>query len=250
MENSKLLTNFIIGVTVLLVALFLIKTFDISYPITLTSTTKSTELAVVGEGKVDVVPDTGYIDLGVTVNDALTTEAAQQTVDQTNNKIIEALQKIGVTKADIKTTNYSINPNYSYDNGKNNITGYNGNATLEVKTKDPQMASKIIDEATKAGANQIQGSRFVIDSPEKYREAARNNAIQNARDQAQKLASSLGIKLGRVTNIVESSPETPQPIYGVMKAVGMGGARDTAAPSIEPGTQTITSVVTLYFEKR
>lgn len=244
--NNKFIQNYILIIIISLIGLYLIKAFDISYPITITSTTKSTELAVVGEGKVEVIPDTAYVDLGITVNDVSSVEEAQKTINQVNNNIVKALKEIGIKKEDIKTTNYSVNQNYKYEGRVNLISGYNGNATIEVKVKDPQMVSRVITVGSEAGVNQIQGSRFVVSEPEKYRETARNLAIKNAQEQAQKIAANLGIKLGKTVNIVESSPEQTYPVYGAVKTAGLGGG----GPNIEPGNQTITSIVTLYFEKK
>ncbi len=238
---------FAFAVLIVLAALYLIKVLDISYPLTVTSTTKSTELSVVGEGKVDVVPDTAFVDVGVTVSNAPTVEAVQQQIDATNNKIIDAMKKLGIKKEDIKTSNYSVNPNYSYERQTNTISGYNGNVTISIKLKNTDLSAKAVEEATKAGANMVSGVRFTVDDPDKFRELARDAAIKNAKDQAKKLAQKLGIKLGKVVNIVESNQNTSPIMFDNARAVGLGGA---APPQIEPGSQTITSVVTLYFEKK
>lgn len=89
------------------------------------------------------------------------------------------------------------------------------------------------------------GVNFAVDEPQKYREKAREEAIANAKIQAEKLAKTLGIKLGKITNIVESSPQAP---ISYIKTLRSDVAQ--AAPVIEPGTETVTSVVTLYFEKK
>lgn len=250
MMSSKSIQNLLYYSAFLLVtlsALYLIKALDISYPLTISTTTRSGELAVVGEGKVEAVPDTGYVDAGIAVRDAATAEAAQQNISDVNNKIIVAMKKLGIDKADIKTSQFSIFPNYNYKDGTNRISGYSGNATITVKVKDLNLVSKVITEATAAGANQINSTRFAFDSPEKYREEARDKAIENARGQAEKLAKQLDIKLGRVVNIVESTPGNIYPMPLRAEAVtGLGGG----APQIEPGTQTVTSTVTLYFEKK
>ncbi len=248
MENKNFLSNFVAVVFISLVALYLVKIFNISYPLTLVTTSKSSELAVVGEGKVEVTPDTAYVDAGITVNQVASVGEAQKKIDETNNKIIDALREIGIEKGDIKTSNYSIYPNYKYENNDNKIDGYNGNATIEIKVRDPQLASKVIETVTAAGANQIQGSRFVVGKPELYREEARNAAIKNAKDQAQKIAKDLGIKLGRITNIVESSPDSPVVYSNKALLVTSGGGG--GGPELEAGSQTITSIVTLYFEKK
>ena len=227
-----------------------IKIFDISYPLKVTVSNTSQELAVVGEGKVDVVPDTAYIDVGITVSNAKTVEEARGRIDTINNQLVESLKKLKISSQEIKTTNYSISPTYTYENNINSISGYDGNATITVKTKKTEIVPLIIEEATKAGANQINNTRFIVDSPEKYRESAREKAISNAKDQAEKIAKSLGIKLGRVTNVVESTSGGVSPmdtgVYAKMSGAGGSGM----VPSLESGSETITSIVTLYFEKR
>jgi hypothetical protein len=233
---------------VIFIFLFLIKAFDISYPLTIVNTTRTSELSVIGEGKVEATPDMAYVEAGITINNAQTVDEAQKTINKVNNEIIKSMKSLGINKEDIKTSNYSIYPNYSYENGVNKIAGYNGNVTITIKTKKLTQVSKIIEDSTKAGANQIQGVRFTIDKPENYREKAREEAIKNAKEQAQKLANKLGIKLGKVVNIVESTPDTIQPLYR-SAAMGLGGTESNSA-TIEPGSQTITSTVTLYFEKK
>lgn len=244
MNKSNIIT---IGfVFILLIAINL---FNISYPVQITNTSKSSELSVVGEGKVDVIPDTAYIDLGISVNNIATVEEAQKNMDKTNNAIIEAMKKLGIEKADIKTSNYSIYPNETYDGSTSRVTGYNGNVAVTIKVKGTDKASQVIQVATKAGANQVQGTRFLVEKPEKYREAARTKAIANAKEQAQKLAKDLGIPLGKVVNMVEYSPNSSTPMYDMARS-GIGSMGGGGSPQLEAGSQTITSVVTLYFEKK
>lgn len=240
-----------VGASVIFVVstLFLIKVFDISYPLRVTVANTSQELAVVGEGKVDVIPNTAYVDVGVTVNNLQTVEEARTKIDKINTQLVAAVKKLGITSKEIKTTNYSVYPTYTYENNTNRITGYDGNATITVKTNKTEVVPLIIEEATKAGANQINNTRFVVDDPALYREEARGKAIKNAKDQAEKLAKSLGIKLGKVVNVVESlsGGSNTNPLMYDKMGGGMGGG---VGPTLESGSETITSTVTLYFEKR
>ncbi|OGK21891.1 hypothetical protein A3C23_00905 [Candidatus Roizmanbacteria bacterium RIFCSPHIGHO2_02_FULL_37_13b] len=252
MENKhydlKPILTYLTIIIISLIALQLIKSLDISYPITITTTTKSSELAVVGEGKLDIVPDIAYVDAGITVNAADSVQIAKDTINSTNNKIVESLKNLGIRKEDIKTSNYSIYPDYSYDNNVNKIRGYTGNATVSITVRDINQVPQVIEKATQAGANQVNGARFSIEKPENYREKVRDMAITNAKEQALKLAKNLGIRLGRITNIVESSPDNTYMPYA-MKSLPMGGGGGGPA-EMEPGTQTVTSTVTLYFEKK
>lgn len=242
---------YILGLTATFLFLLLIKTFNVSYPLNLmiTNTTKTTEFSVVGEGKVEVVPDTVYVDLGISVANVATAEEAQSRIDEVNNKLIASLKTLGVSEKDIKTSSYNVSPAYDYfPNTENKITGYNGNASVIVKLKDVKLATQVLAEATKVGANQVGSTRFEVSDPQKYREEARNKAIENAKKQAEKLSKDLGIALGKITNIVESSPGQVYPVYG--RAESAMVKIDSSGPDLSPGTQTVTSTVTLYFEKK
>lgn len=234
----------------ILVTLGLLRVLNLSLPITVTTSQVSSELSVIGEGKIDVVPDTAYVDVGVSFDSAQSADEAQKRLTDANNKIVAAMKSLDIPSTNIKTSNYSISPNYVYDSGKSRQSGFVGNATITVKTDKISMAGKIIETATNAGATQVGSARFVVDKPESYREQARDKAIANAKDQAQKLASSLGIKLGRVTNITETANSTPPIMFQdkAMSANGLGGGGMT--PNLEAGQQTLSSTVTLYFEKK
>lgn len=251
--NTPLLKTVFGIFAVALVFLIVVKGLNVSYPLAVQVSTVSGELAVVGEGKVDVVPDTALADVGITVANEPTVEAVQQQINTTNNAIIEALGKLNVPKKNITTSNYSVYPNYTYDNsgGPGTITGYAGNVTISIKLNDTNKLSEVIEAATNAGANQIYSTQFIVENPETYREQARNKAIQNAKEQAAQLAKSLGIRLGKVVNVVESNSSTP----GVLAAEqayrggGLGGGAGVPQPDFQTGTQTVTSTVTLYFQK-
>lgn len=238
----------IVAVLSVLVVISIIHVFNISYPISVTTRVAS-EMAVVGEGSVDVVPDTASVQAGIVVNEAATVEEVEAEINQINNAIVSSLQSLGIEEEDIKTTNYSINPSYRFDEGSEGISGYNGNATLTIKVRETERLPEVITSATEAGANQIYDTQYTVDDPSKYREEARNEAINDAKEQAKDLAGQLGIRLGKVVNIVESGGQTggPIPLYNMQRDSAMESA---PAPDLQPGSQKITSTVTLYFETR
>ncbi len=229
----------LLGIFVLLLA---IKVFNISIPLNVVSTSRTNELAVVGEGKIDIVPDTAYVNAGISVNNAATVDVAKKSIDDINNKILDGVKKLGIKKEDLKTTNYSINPNYD-----KKIQSYDGNASISIKAKNIAIVPQIIEAVTKAGANQVGGVEYTVNDPNSFREQVRDKAIQNAKVEAEKLAKTLGIRLGKITNIVESSPNPLPPV--MMRSADSLRTVGALEPQIEPGTQTLTSTVTLYFEK-
>lgn len=249
--QSKNFSFVLVTILVVIIGLWLANFLGIALPVDVTTRQSSGELAVIGEGKVDVVPDTASVDLGIVVNGADTVEAAQNEMNTINNAIVAAVTGLGVEKDGIKTSNYSIYPNYDYQNNPNgDLIGYNGNATVTVKVKDTSLLPQVITAATGAGANQVMGTSYSVDNPEVYREQARDKAIENAKEQAKKLAGELGIRLGKVVNMVESTNNQGPilPMYERSYADGLGG--NAVTPDLQPGSQNITSTVTLYFDKR
>lgn len=241
--------NIALTTLLVLISLWITNFLNISLPISITTRTIGSELSVVGEGKVNAVPDTANVSAGITVSNAKTANEAETKISDVNNKIVAALSQLGIDKKDIQTSNFSVNPAYNYQipSDPNTISGYTGTATLTIKVRKVDDLPKVITAATEAGANQVYNNGFSIENPEKFREEARNMAIKNAREQAEKLARQLGIKLGKVVNISESTNgSSPMPY----RAEAMLDAGMTKGPDLQPGSQTVTSTVTLYFERK
>ena len=231
----------------LLSALYVIRETNLYYPIKVT-TVQASDFVITGEGQVEIKPDLAYINAGITVFNEPSIESAREKINQANNKIIKSAMQNGIPKEDITTSNYDISPREQFNqDGTKGSTTYYATASMTIKTKDLDKAEQLTTILTQAGANSVN-ARFTVEDPNKYREQARNEAIKNAKEQAKALASELDIKLGKVTNVVEGEISNPIPLQArTMMAEGLGGA---SSPDLEPGTQTISTTITLYFEKK
>lgn len=213
-------------------------------------TTNKTDLFTVsGEGEATAVPDTALLSLGVT-KQASTVQQAQDEVNKAANKITADLKKLGVQVKNIKTTNYSVNPNYDFANGKQTITGYSVSQNMEVRLQPIEQANKVIDIATNDGANVIGGITFVLDDAEqdKMEKRARTQAIENAKKKAQETAQLAGIKLGKIINVSESNSFPMQPFAAARELKVTNDAMGGAPTEVTPGENTITITVTLSYQ--
>lgn len=245
------------------VLLLLIRLFNISYPVYLrvTNSTVSSEFSVIGTGKVDVVPDTAVVDAGITVNNVSTAEEAKNQMTTINNDILKEVKALGVDAKDIKTSNFSIYPEYATSgiepltvrsvpsSGESRISGYSGNANVTIKLRNKDLASQVVEKVTVAGATNVNGPRFTLENPQMIQEEARAKAIENAKEQAKKLSKDLGIRLGRITNMVESPGYSPY-TYGRGGAMTLDATKEATAPEFEEGTETVSSTVTLFYETK
>jgi uncharacterized protein YggE len=162
------------------------------------------------------------------------------------NKLTDRVQKTGLNKDDMKTTQYYINPRYDYIDGRSVLAGYDVQQTLKVKIRDLDKVGAVLSIAGEVGANQVGGLNITIDDPEPLKAAARIKAVASARSKAAVLAQSIGVRLGRVVSFSENSPDE-QPPYMMKESFGLGGG-GAPAPNIQSGSLEITSSVALSYE--
>lgn len=244
----------IVGTASAVAVFILIGRFLGPLPLSLTQTLsqKQSTFDVTGESEVAVVPDKAEITLGIDVRKNSISDA-QQEANTIMAKIQEKLTgELGIQKGDIRTTNYSIYPEYDYTSPDRRVIGYTVNSSVKVSLTDFEKLNKAIDLATSAGANQVGGVQFTL-STEKEREAkqsAREQAITKAQENAKDLSSLAGMRLGKIVNIIEQPRYGSNTLYDMAVAREQGGGGMGGGPStqIEPGSSLYRYTVTLSYE--
>jgi len=194
-------------------------------------------IRVTGDARVTAKPDRVQIDIGVTTRAAQSQDAASQNV-----------RKAAGPTAVLKTVSYSLNPNYQYhpNGGEPTIEGYTALNVVQVTLDELGKIGAVIDAATQAGANHVQGIQFTLRDQDAVRAEALREAALRARAEADVLAAALGLKVLRVLSVEENSPRVvPVRVYG-----GAPRAMAAAAPAtpVEAGTLDVTADVTLSVE--
>lgn len=201
-----------------------------------------------GEGVVTVRPDQVRIQIGVTTQASTAQEAGTQNAKQSAAVIAELKQQLGAG-AEFQTRNYSLHPLYRNpgSGGKPSITGYQANNTVEVRLSDINNAGKVVDLATKTGANQIQGIHFSLKDEQQARAEALQKAAVQAKANAQALASALGLKVYRLLRIEDGQPARVIPVRAEMMM--MSRAADASVPTpVEAGDIEVRATVTVTAE--
>jgi uncharacterized protein YggE len=202
-------------------------------------------IRVSGEATVTVQPDQARIDIGVTTQ-AQTAQAAAANNAQRLETVIAELRRALGSGAEIKTISYSLNPDYRYpkEGGRPTITGYTATNVVRVTLNDLTRIGQVIDASTQSGANQVQRLQFTLKDEQAAQSQALRAAAVKAKAQAESLAQALGLKIGRVLSVVESSGGV-QPI---MRDVTLARAEASASTPVEPGTIEVRATVTLTVE--
>ncbi|MEO8581879.1 MAG: SIMPL domain-containing protein [Patescibacteria group bacterium] len=255
MTSKSALTIFVTGVmccAVSVVAVILTaKTFGpLPLSVSQTTTQKQGTFDVTGQSEVTVVPDNAELTLGLEVTKPKVAEAQIQ-VNQVISDLTTKLKTMGIDAKDIKTQNYSVNPNYDYTTGTQRTNGYRVSSSLRVNVKQFDQINGIIDTATAAGVTEIGNVQFTL-SDEKEAEVkqqARKEAIDKAKNNASELSGLAGMKLGKIVNISELTPARPIMYESSKSAISLsaGGALDQAT-NIEAGSSSYTYTVTLSYE--
>jgi hypothetical protein len=199
-----------------------------------------------GSGEVTTTPDIARITLGYSITRPKVSEAQQTNSEKINAVIAKLKDDFNIEDKDIKTANYSIRPQYDYDEGERKLRGYEVSQNVEVKVREMDKIKDILDFAGQTELNQVGSLAFDIEDKDELREEAREKAIEEAKEKADSLADILGINLGKVVNFNEDFGNGQvQPIY---REKAMDSVAGSAAPEIESGSQEIKVNVSLTYE--
>ncbi len=197
--------------------------------------------------RVMVMPDVASLSLSVT-RSAPTSAAALSAANRRVNAIVDAVRGVGVPASRIQTE--SINTSCGAirvgpKRHKHLIRRCAVSESLSI-TSTTAIVGRVIDAATHAGANSINGPNFSFADPSAGVIAAETAAITDARDQANAAAAQLGYTVTGVQSI------SLKPQSGVVAAPGSATPPTaTAAPStpttVHPGAQTVNATVAIMF---
>ncbi|MEO7716483.1 MAG: SIMPL domain-containing protein [Capsulimonas sp.] len=197
-----------------------------------------------GHAETKVKPDVLRATLGVTTisrnqADAVSSNAARV------KAVLAALHAGGVTDKDIQTQYYTVQPQYDYKKSPAPLTGYQVSNSIQVTIRDLTKGGVIIDQATKAGATDVNGLAFDLSDRKKAEGAALVAAVANARSKADLMAGASGVSLGRLISLDEGGAPTYQPVMFNMRA----GASDAAETTpIVPQEIVVTADVTIVYD--
>ncbi len=209
---------------------------------------QNTEVAMItvtGSGQVYMVPDMGYINIGVRSQGATVAEAIAINNGQAQ-AIQTALVEQGVEEKDIQTSNFSVYQQTDYDyQGDPVSVFYSVENTVYVTVRELENLSDVLDAIAKSGANNIYGVNFDVRDKSEAKSTARKLAVQSAQAQAEELAQAAGVELGDLISITSSSTSaTPFYDYGIG---GKGGGGMAESVPVASGQIPINVQVEMIF---
>jgi uncharacterized protein len=201
-----------------------------------------------GKGELTVKPDQAKLMVGV-VTENKNAQLAQQENAQITNAVIQAIKQLGINENDIKTSQYSIQPQYDYIDGKAHLRGYRVEHQLEVTVKDISKVGIVYDVAVRNGANQGGNIQFLVSNPDVYYRVALKRAIIDAKEKAEAISESIGAVLNKLPIKITEEVVRQDHIYPVF-SYKLATASIQEAPPIQKGEFTIVAHVKVVYEYR
>jgi hypothetical protein len=192
-----------------------------------------TLLQVSATGRADTRPDEARFSAGVQTI-AATAAAASSGNNAVINRVLAAVERLGVKKDDVQTRQVTLSRiGYGPNRGR-----FEANNMVEIRVRDMARAGEAIAAATEAGANVLSGPDLTIADPDRAARSAYAAAYRAARARADAYAEAAGLKVARVLVIRDSQGHPGFPGYGAADAAVAETAPTVAPPPIRAGVTT------------
>ena len=237
-DNRYMKLNRIRTAVAAVIALTLISGVGLALP---ASAADTRYITISATGTTMVVPDAVRINAMVSVF-ATTSKGALGTASKTSSGVRSALIANKVATKDIATQSITVYPEYSYPaSGTQTLSGYRATQSFDITVRSATTAGSVVDAIVEAGGDNLQVngvSPFVVDN-DKATETARTAAVKKAKARAASYAKLLGVKLGRVIYLDETSTPVAYPIYSATTKA------DSAETVVDLGEQKVSVSVTV-----
>lgn len=204
-------------------------------------------IQVTGLGSVSLEPDIATFSINV-LTQRESASIAREDSARKLNQIFASLKRFDIDQKDIRTTNYSLYPEYVYEKNKmRRIEAFNVSNNLNVKVRQLEQVGSIIDGIIKldSGDIRINNIAFDIDDSGSYEDQARESAIKNAIAKASKIAKSANVQLGTPSIIIDIEPFSNGNPIGVQRS--MMAEMESTPTTIATGQIVIESKVQVTF---
>ena len=161
-------------------------------------------IVVSGTGSASDKADKATLTLGVYTEDESASQAAEDN-DVAMIAVLDAVKALGVLEDDIETVTYSVYPNYNWE--RKETTGYRVTNMVRISLDDLNIVGDVLDAATNAGANQVQGISFGLseDKIDALKTEAYIDALETAQVKADLIAETYKVSITGIYYVTENS---------------------------------------------
>lgn len=164
-------------------------------------------ITVNGNATLTLTADMAQIQIGAEIR-AATVEQAQVECNRIIADVVKSIKENGIADKDVKTSYFNISTWNDYnalkEDGQPTVL-YSVSSMLDVTVRDLTIIGKIIDDATKAGANSSYGISFLSSQSSDAYLKALGRAVEDAKGKADVIAAAAGLMVGEIESIDASN---------------------------------------------
>ena len=154
-------------------------------------------------------PDEASMTVGTQAKAPTATAAVAANKTKTE-KLLATIRAAGIRERDIQTQGIQLQPDYRWDNvpngqGRQTLVGYIASNSVQIKTRNIDSLTSLLDALTTAGADTVYGPNFGISDPSPLRKEARVRAMARGKDEATEYARNNGYASVRLLSVEEGS---------------------------------------------
>jgi uncharacterized protein YggE len=152
-------------------------------------------------------PDEASMTVGTQAKASTATAAVAANKVKTE-KLLAAIRAAGIRERDIQTQGIQLQPDYRWDrepngNGRQTLIGYIASNSVQIKTRELDKLTALLDSLTTAGADTVYGPNFAISDPAPLRREARVRAMARGQAEATEFARNNGYTSVRLLSVEE-----------------------------------------------
>jgi uncharacterized protein YggE len=205
-------------------------------------------ITVSASAEVSADPDQAVVRLGA-VAEAAEAADAQTMLNSVMQKVIAAVTAAGVESRALRTDSLSLSPVYRQPSPREpqqpqepRISGYRAQNVVTIDLDDIAKVGAVIDAAIGAGANRLEGVTFGLRNASKAQAQALEEAVKEARAQAETVAGAAGMRIAGIASISANGSYTRPPVPYQVRAF----AADASTP-VQPGQVDVSASVTATY---
>lgn len=154
-------------------------------------------------------PDEASMTVGTQARAPTATAAAAANKVKTE-KLLAAIRAAGIREREIQTQGIQLQPDYRWDNepngrGRQTLVGYIASNSVQIKTRNIDRLTSLLDMLTTAGADSVYGPNFGISDPAPLRREARVRAMERGKTEAADYARNNGFTSVRLLSVEEGA---------------------------------------------
>jgi uncharacterized protein YggE len=205
-------------------------------------------ISVTGNGTVMLAPDVADLSIAVR-SGAYSATTARSRANARTQRILAAIVHLGVDRGAIQTAGISLERTSTTP--RRHLPPrvfYTASNSVALHLTNVQLVGPIVDAATAAGADSIDGPSFSFANPSTGRGQATQAALADARTRADAAAAASGYHITGVQSIDIDPQDAPLAVASPLAAAAPAPLSKTAVPTpVSPGREEVDSTVRVVY---